>query len=342
MEKITGIRGLVAVLSLFAAVVLAGCNQSDSKPTSGNVSPSDDKRQDDFLSDGACEAGSVPGIIHGTPIHPGFELVPSIVRVYSVQSDGNANVCTGTLLDNETVLTAAHCVNDMYEADKILVHFHHDPACEPDGLLNKKRDRNLKASRENIREAAAFIVHRDYNTDYFINDLAIIKLAKAAPSTARPVAIGNWMTTTQTDRARVLAIGYGKITRYDNQEDPNHRLRYGYVKPLLQEARRAKLVAHMSDRGLRDTSSAFVDRYWLFFDQTDGNGVCAGDSGGPAFVKVGGKWTQVGVASFVTNVSSMGGEVCKDIGAHVNLSGYTTWIEGARRYLRFSTGRNTY
>ncbi len=339
MGKISRSKGLFTVLSLLVAFTGAGCN-SDTKPTSDGAEPVPPL---DEPAPQACELGSFPegnGIINGKPLHPAFEVVPNIVRIYSVRDDGNANVCTGTLLDSDTVLTAAHCVNDMYDAKQILVHFHHDPACEPDGLLNNKRDKVKDASRANIRQASAFLVHAEFTTDYLINDLALIKLSQPAPATARPVVLTSWNSATASMRTRVLAAGYGKIGGYD-LKDQNHRLRYGWIKPLGEEARRERIVGNMKDHGFVGDRER-VDGNWLFFDQSDANGVCAGDSGGPAFIKVDGHWSQVGVASFVTNVTPMGGEVCKDVGVHVNLDAHRNWLGSARLHLRTSTGRTSF
>lgn len=370
MEKFAGFKGLITVLSLVAAFGTMGCN-SDSKSSTVGITPSGEgdggdsgKRKNPALKCEAgeklfnpmktptapivrkiasCETGTFPegnGIINGQPIHPAFEVVPSIVRIYSIHSDG-VTVCTGTLLDSDTVLTAAHCVNDLYSAENIRVHFHHDPSCEPGGLLDDSRDQNTPYTEANMRRASAFVIHAKYSTSYLINDIALIKLRTSAPTSARPVSIASWEVTSTSTRAKVLAVGYGKVGRYDVQ-DNNHRLRYGWVKPLTEEARREKLVGSMRQQGLGDADRAYVDKNWLFFDQADANGVCAGDSGGPAFVKIDGRWSQVGVASFVANVSPGGGEVCKDIGAHVNLDAHREWMRAARCQLLNETGRSTY
>ena len=53
----------------------------------------------------------------------------------------------------------------------------------------------------------------------------------------------------------------------------------------------------------------------------DGKGSCNGDSGGPAYVKISGKLTQVGINSRGTDPAS-----CIGVGVFTNVAAHLAWI----------------
>lgn len=297
------------------------------------------KREQILVESGVCSAGSDPGlgIVNGTPLAKQSPVSRHLVRVISRSRMPTVNgadristsLCTGTLLDDRTVLTAAHCVHESDEAEDIRISFGGDPYCE--------------SSPEEVRIQSArvlgFIVHRSYSFQSSINDIALIRLEEPSPEDSEPTTLFDLPQTAIPLDAKVLAVGFGKITGADEVSDPNQRLRYGWIRPLKNLRPKAYMVDYLKSRkNLSLQDSLKFDSYFLVFDQTDENGICIGDSGGPTFIKQDGQWRQVGVSSFVFRYEGKM-ETCRGVSAHVNLHSYTQWLRAARAELPSVSGK---
>src|SRR4051812_31110768 len=62
-------------------------------------------------------------IVHGSLVKPADEIAKSTVALLLEQSEGQA-LCTATILDSETVLTAAHCVEGDLKKIEIVFSTH--------------------------------------------------------------------------------------------------------------------------------------------------------------------------------------------------------------------------
>src|SRR5690348_9410861 len=62
------------------------------------------------LSRGLADVTAAPGIVNGQPVGKRDKIAASIVALVAEVKEGQA-LCTGTILDDQTVLTAAHCVD---------------------------------------------------------------------------------------------------------------------------------------------------------------------------------------------------------------------------------------
>lgn len=101
----------------------------------------------------------------------GFEAVahsqPWIISLRSISEPGylSGHICGGSLITNQHVLTAAHCVTSLSEKSAVILAGIHD--------LNE-------ITSENVYFAESIQIHENYTGDggnYIANDLAIIKLS---------------------------------------------------------------------------------------------------------------------------------------------------------------------
>jgi len=116
--------------------------------------------------------------------------------------------------------------------------------------------------------------------------------------------------------SEIYVAGYGKTKEYDVEDKNDPLLRYTKVKPLN------------FGRGSNDESASV-----LFFDQSSGSSVCAGDSGGPAMMRDSkGILRQIGVASYVFNPQDPDA-ACSYGVAYTSVTKYKDWITTVYRAL---------
>ena len=184
-------------------------------------------------------------------------------------NDGKFEVfrCTGSLLANNYVVTAAHCIPDVAENIKkqeFYVLFGLDQA---------------KPTAANARIISGVAVHPQYKPNAKgteqMHDIAVIKYEGATPKGFKPAELLQDITAIQ-EGAEMIAAGYGV-----NQSDGvNTKNSYKLNKVKL------KILGPMN-------STEAVAK------QHKNVGVCHGDSGGPAFLEQNGKLLLWGVTSRV-------------------------------------------
>jgi trypsin len=152
--------------------------------------------------------------------------------------------CGDSVITDQYVLTAAHCVKDVSPGALTVVH---GSNYWPNGTF---------------AEVSEVIPHENYGN--FKNDVALLKLAtplvfdeytQAVPLHEGPVPTG----------ATVFISGFG---RTDYNSYPSEQLKYNEMTALSQEECGSKTGVHFD--GL------------ICFNGPQGNGACLGDSGGPA------------------------------------------------------------
>lgn len=204
---------------------------------------------------------------------------PSVVAITA-----GGGICTGTLVDRDWILTAAHCIDprtlqlasQQAVTDSVRVYFN-------------TVDINTSAGRANMRRASATFPKPTFNVQALgANDIGLIKLAQPIDGIA-PTAI-NYEAAMAPVGITVQMVGFGATAVGGG----------GNVGVLYFLNNRTSVSC--------STLGGGSDANLLCFNQTDTKGKCSGDSGGPSFAMLNGKVTVVGVTSF-------GDQNCQSFGA---------------------------
>ncbi|RKT84654.1 Trypsin [Saccharopolyspora antimicrobica] len=207
---------------------------------------------------GASTAGTAGAVVGGGPADEAYPFMASL------QIPGEPRFhCGATLIDEEWLLTAAHCV-DSFEA----------------GQLTTRIGSPDRTSGGEERRIAEKIVHPDHRKEFLAQyDFALLKLDR--PVDLPTVAIAE---SAQPPGKDVRAIGWGReCSEFDCGETP--------VYPRLLKQFDSEVGAdsecHKTD-GSVDTCVRAIG----------GASVCSGDSGGPALIRNSvGRWEQIGITS---------------------------------------------
>lgn len=241
-------------------------------------------------SQNEVQPDSQPGIIGGRDVirrDSSFKSTAGIIMVDD-KSGKILGICTGTLVSKDVVLTAAHCIRASEDKVNFIVYF-------GETLLDL---RQLNVYRSGI----ATVVHEDYESSEKkeVYDVGLIKFSGEAPAGYTPAALLKDEKYLK-DGTELLVAGYGRNLRYGRGNAGAGQLRY--VK-------------------LNITDIKFSDME--FVSASLSKGICAGDSGGPAYVTINEKQYVAGISH---RVLSVGGFACIYSSLFTRVDQFHTWIE---------------
>ena len=206
-------------------------------------------------------------IIGGVPVTADDPIAHSTVMLIGETATGMFS-CSGTILNDEWVLTAAHC--SIGVKDMVVVFSTHAPDTSWARLLS---------SGLHYRRVVDLNHNQDYpdtNIGQMIphNDIGLVRFSGGLPKGYYPVTILNPSVDAKylTPNTPVVIAGFGKRGA-DPKTDDSGNL-YKDTVPLHR-------IVGQVDANVG----------------SDGSVACHGDSGGPAFIQVNGKYYQWGVAS---------------------------------------------
>lgn len=332
------------LISLIFCLFATACHQG--------VETTNEVQEKVVCIDGKFHPVNSQGIIGGEVVSAESWLAKTAVFV--VQRRGNEQyMCTGVLIDQDIVLTAAHCVVREPRSGTILlpspsaitVAFSPQPECdEKSGKIT-----SLQST------AVQFEIHDEYRqtaqTSLTLRpqtgDLALIKLSQPAPSDYRSSKLTSVFRDPRLQST--LVAGYGRTIGAKANENSARILRATTVRGITQSeadkianelflaaSKEPKLASEMPRISVPTitsqilTASANSPRIPLI---NSPSGVCSGDSGGASFVlNAQNRYVVTGVAATVVNF--FGSDPCHFISHFTNVFYYRSWIESTFRKLR--------
>ncbi|KXN72956.1 trypsin-like serine protease [Conidiobolus coronatus NRRL 28638] len=236
---------------------------------------------------------SLPDIVGGHEVSPAFKYPPMVVIMYNGEE-----MCGGTLYNENTIITAAHC---SYEEDI------------PDLEVNIHRHNLTKSNSEENGESYKvldMIVHPEYNDKTFENDIAIWRISSYRKSNKLFIQLDEGIYGYKNGHLTTI-IGWG-LDKY-----------YGKISPVLQETdvpiydiKKCKNNYKLYGIDIEENSMICAGY------EEGGKDSCQGDSGGPLAVINGGKMTLVGIVSWGIGCAQKGFP-----GVYTRVSNYVDWIK---------------
>ncbi|WII72988.1 trypsin-like serine protease [Bdellovibrio sp. 22V] len=241
-------------------------------------------------------------IIGGVPVDAKDSIAKSTVAIVAsvVTHDDQEGqfICTGSLLAENIVLTAGHCVPNSADYKEVALYV----------IFNTDL---RKMAKTDIRLVVDTEVHTEYGKagehGEDANDLALIKFAG-------PMAPGYTLAKFLDDETllkpgtKVTLAGYGLIETDGVNTKSDDRLRKVDVEVV-------------EDFGKTE----------ILLDQTQGKGACHGDSGGPAFLEVKGVQYVWGVTS--RGAGKDGVDDCSLVSVYTKVKSQSEFIEKALKKL---------
>ncbi|MFZ3229329.1 MAG: trypsin-like serine protease [Pseudobdellovibrio sp.] len=265
-------------------------------------------------------------IIGGAKVQSGAAIGSSIVGIYDTEKQFT---CTGTLLANNVILTAAHCVES--SASKIRIVFGTE-------LMTAVLSHEISKQESFVRAGVSLKVHPDWNqeanktknTDW--HDLALIKFSGSVPEGYKPASFLQDISVL-VKGAYVSLAGYG-VTNVDVQQINPKK-----YKNIDQAIENEEVVCDDEKRShcykmdfqgndeLYETKAPIsgLTETEVRLDESI-HGTCVGDSGGPAFIEKDGQY-------YIFGITSRGSFSCDGTGVYTNAVIYRPWIEATIKSL---------
>lgn len=236
----------------------------------------------------SAQASVIAPIIGGTEAAAGE--FPFVVQVRP-----NGDLCAGSLISDQWVVTAAHCVDEISDANNISV----------------RAGSNFLSSGGQIINARRLITHPEFDNWTFDNDIALIEMESAF--TIDLIAAVSWLGTNEgnlmPEGASLIVAGWG-TTSFGGSSSEN------LLKVSVDMSYRENCVANSLYTGSEITENMICAGV-----PEGGRDACQGDSGGPLIVYDDGQPWLAGIVSW--------GEGCglADYpGVYTRVAKYDRWI----------------
>lgn len=265
-----------------------------------NAWPGENMENDNMVPmvvDGFCArdaAAMTPRIVGGTEAEEG--AWPWMAALVHAGMDSyNGQFCGGALIDEEWVVTAAHCTED----------------AEPEDIEVVLNTNNLANGRGQRFTVDQIIQHENYNTDTEDSDIALLHLTEKAAYETIPLVESGDPDRLTIPLTEATTIGWGSTAEFGGYyPEKLHQITVLIVPPRIPlraygvDGYTINMIAAGVPKGSKDT--------------------CTGDSGGPLMVldSSGENWVLAGITSW-----GIGCALPRYPGVYTRLSRFTTWLE---------------
>ncbi|MFK7803142.1 MAG: trypsin-like serine protease [Anaerolineae bacterium] len=237
--------------------------------------------------------GRAPEIVGGNNADPGEYPWQALVFP-------GGFLCGGSLIDEEWVMTAAHCVFD--QSGNLM------SAGDVQVVLGE-HDRNSTSGDEQNRSVTQVIAHPSYSPSTQDNDVALLKLSSPAS-----IVAGKVETVPLNSEADISSGTLATVTGWGATSQG------GSVASILQEVSVPVVTNQVCNAAYNGSITA--NMICAGFQQ-GGKDSCQGDSGGPFVTQNGsGDWVLTGVVSW-----GIGCAQPNYYGVYARVSQYVSWVE---------------
>ncbi|MFS4460881.1 S1 family peptidase [Bdellovibrio sp. HCB2-146] len=240
-------------------------------------------------------------IIDGRPVKERESAASrSVVLVELLDLDNNRlGFCTGTLIEEHFVLTAAHC----FDLSRI-------PQLRKFNILfvNALKEKSPAVTRK----GTTYSLHSQFNSQSSIDhDIAVAMYQGSTPQGFAPIAYDTDSKANYSSRI-VYVYGYGRTKDYTGQRGQD-------TWATIGELHRGVML-------IDNNYNRFADRY---LTQTASETfLCQGDSGGPQFYHEKGVLKLIGINSGVFGRKLANGQhSCKGMGQATKVAPFAPWIK---------------
>lgn len=269
-------------------------------------------------------------IINGSDVKATDAIATSVVAVYNTKTK---YLCTGTLIDTNVVLTAAHCAPEKPSQLKIIF------STDIDDTMNS---RELDIIQQLMLTVTDFQSHPKWNpnnetVEVNTSDIALIKFKGEIPKGYAPASfLDSYSGLKIGDTVSVAGFGVDYVDiskKIDPKKYHNIDEAIAMGTIICEDDKNGNHVTcskvEMSGDGiLRKTEAPIAFIFETEISLREGKtGTCSGDSGGPAFIKK-------ADAYYLLGVTSRGSSLCNDIGVYTNAIYYKKWITDTSKTLK--------
>ncbi|GMT13962.1 hypothetical protein PFISCL1PPCAC_5259, partial [Pristionchus fissidentatus] len=219
------------------------------------------------------------------------------------------NGCGGTVISDQWILTAAHCIQPV---SRILVY---------SGIVHRNRSEAEKSEKKIIYFVETAFSHPHYENE--TNDIALLKLEEplSFDETVSPICLPHKDQSIPSDGQAVI-VGYG--TSNIREDSGNATLEDGKLRDTIVPLIKYNTCKTRIETALKYTG---VDATMHICAGSMGHGAALGDSGGPMLMKAeDGRWFQIGITSF-GGVSKWQTLQDESPGIYTNVRQHCDWIK---------------